>query len=263
MKKTFFTLLILFAVAVAANAGPPIIGGGLSAVDVSEDTNLAVSGDGVVLTGDTLSVHSKVEALADGNLDPDEMSGDSDDDNLVDGDVVEAASTSERGTVELATDAEASTGSDTSRAVTPSGLAQYVSDNSVTVSSNGFVARTGEGTSASVELTECILIEDPATDEEFYTWHYNGSGSTFTITGIACECERGGGNESVVFDLEIDDGSPAAVNGSDITCTTFAEDTTLAGDTSYASGDRMDLDLGTVTNSPEWVSVCFSYVVAP
>jgi len=41
--------------------------GYLTTVDVSADTNLAVSGDGLILTDDTLSVHATLEAVADSN----------------------------------------------------------------------------------------------------------------------------------------------------------------------------------------------------
>ena len=61
--------------------------------------------------------------------------------------------------------------------------------------------------------------------------------------------------------LEIDDGTPAAVNGSAITCDASELDSTLAGDTGMADGDRLDLDLGTVTGSVTQLSVCFEYTI--
>lgn len=55
---------------------------------------------------------------------------------------VTAATTSATGVVELATDAEASTGTDTGRAVTPSGLAQYTADREAVFTISGDATTT-------------------------------------------------------------------------------------------------------------------------
>lgn len=105
--------------------------------------------------------------------------------------------------------------------------------------------------------TKCIWFEDPAAADDFKSiWVANIAA---TITGISCECEYGDTNENVVFDLQIDDGTPAGVNGSDITCTTWAEDTTLAGDTTIGANERIDLAITSAANAPEWVSICWEF----
>ncbi len=61
-------------------------------------------------------------------------------------------------------------------------------------------------------------------------------------------------DQTVNFDFQIDDGTPAAVNGSDIACTTFATDSTLAGDVTMAAGDRLDIVIASVSGTPTWFS---------
>lgn len=101
----------------------------------------------------------------------------------------------------------------------------------------------------------CAYIEDPVTAEEFYTiWR---APAAVTVTEIYCEAT---GGTSVALDLEVDDGTPTGVNGSDITCTTSGvTDSTFAGDATLADGNRLDLDFGTVTGSVDAISVCWEY----
>jgi len=108
------------------------------------------------------------------------------------------------------------------------------------------------GHTHTVTDTKCIYIESPTTGDDLTTiWVTNVAA---TITGISCESD-----DTVTMDLQIDDGTPAAVNGSAISCTsTWAEDTTLAGDTSMGADERLDLDMATV-GSATWVSICWEY----
>lgn len=103
----------------------------------------------------------------------------------------------------------------------------------------------------------CKVIEVPASDEEFYTiWR---APRAATLTGIFCEVST---ETSVAFDFEVDDGTPAGVNGSDITCTTSGvEDTSLGGDTAMAAGDRLDIDLAAVTGDVDLFSACLRYTL--
>jgi len=77
--------------------------------------------------------------------------------------------------------------------------------------------------------------------------------NTYTFTAISCESDQ-----TVTFDLQVDDGTPTGVNGSDITCTTFATDSTLAGDTELAAGERLDLAITSVAGTPTWVSISWT-----
>jgi hypothetical protein len=102
--------------------------------------------------------------------------------------------------------------------------------------------------------TKCFYIEAPGSSELFPSiWR---AGIAATITEIWCETDAG----TVTLDLEIDDGSPAGVNGSIITCTTSpgTPDGTLGGDVTILAGQRLDLQLATVTTATR-LSVCWTY----
>jgi hypothetical protein len=103
----------------------------------------------------------------------------------------------------------------------------------------------------------CINTKNPASSDQHHTvWR---APVALTITEIYCEVTDG---TSAGADLNIDDGSPAGVNGSDITCTTSGvTDATLAGDTTMAAGDRLDLDVGTVTGVVTELAVCMKWTV--
>jgi hypothetical protein len=74
-----------------------------------------------------------------------------------------------------------------------------------------------------------------------------------TITGIWCETDAG----TAGMDFNIDDGTPAGVNGSDVSCsTTPTWDQVLAGDVDLDQGDRLDLDIGTVATATR-LTACF------
>lgn len=101
----------------------------------------------------------------------------------------------------------------------------------------------------------CFYVEDPVTDEQLETvWR---APNALTLTEIYCEATAG---TTVAFDFNVDDGTPAGVNGSDVSCTTSGTtDSSLGGDTSMAAGDRLDIDVGTVTDSVEAISFCLGY----
>lgn len=108
---------------------------------------------------------------------------------------------------------------------------------------------------AGIADEECWYLEDPVTDEELYTvWR---APVALTVDELYCEVT---GGTSVEADLEIDDGTPTGINGSVITCTTSGvTDGTLAGDVNAAAGDRIDIDLGTVTGTVTSFSICMKY----
>ena len=103
----------------------------------------------------------------------------------------------------------------------------------------------------------CIYIEDPVTAEQFETvWR-----APTAVTAVEIYCEATGGT-SVGFDFNVDDGSPAGINGSDIVCTTSGvTDSTFAGDTTLADGDRLDIDIGTVSGTVDAISFCLEYTI--
>ena len=59
--------------------------------------------------------------------------------------------------------------------------------------------------------------------------------------------------------LQVDDGTPADVDSVDMACTTTPpEDTALNGDATLAAGDRLDIDVASVTSTPTWVTFCWT-----
>ena len=116
---------------------------------------------------------------------------------------------------------------------------------------------TGDDVLADAELytdSKTLYFESPVAADDFKTIWANTLGSGVTITKISCESDQ-----TVNFDLQVDDGSPTGVNGSDIACTTFATDSTLAGDTTMADGERLDLAISSVSGTPTWVSITFTF----
>lgn len=114
---------------------------------------------------------------------------------------------------------------------------------------------SGDGCDADAELytdSKGIWFEDPTADDDFKTI-WAAVGNSYTITSISCETDG-----TVTFDLQIDDGTPTGVNGSDITCTTFATTSSLAGDTELADGERLDLATTAVTSST-FVSIIWTF----
>jgi hypothetical protein len=103
--------------------------------------------------------------------------------------------------------------------------------------------------------TKCIWFEDPTLDDDFKSIWTNKSANGVTITEMWAESDQ-----TVALDLQVDDGSPANVNGTDITpAAGEAEDTTLSGDTSLAAGEELDLAITSTTNTPTWLSVCWTF----
>ena len=83
--------------------------------------------------------------------------------------------------------------------------------------------------------------------------------SNFSVTIVSIYCETDAG--TVTMDLEIDDGTPATVNGSVITCTTSGvDDSSLAGDTGLDADERLDLEITTVTTATR-LSVFWEYTI--
>lgn len=115
---------------------------------------------------------------------------------------------------------------------------------------------TGDDVAADAELytdSKTLYVTSPTNSDIFRSIWYAPVAST--ITSISCESDQ-----TVVFDLYVDDGTPAAVNGSNITCTTFATDSTLAGDATMAAGDRLDAQITTVSGTPGFVSIIWSFI---
>jgi hypothetical protein len=115
--------------------------------------------------------------------------------------------------------------------------------------------KTFTATISGIEFTECIYIEDPTDADDLTSIFANKTSGDFTITEIWCESDQ-----TIDFDLQIDDGTPADVNGTDIQCAAGeAEDTSLGGDTTLAAGEELDLVVTSTANTPTWVTICWTF----
>ena len=115
---------------------------------------------------------------------------------------------------------------------------------------------TGDDVLADSELyhhEKCLYFEDPTAADDFKSlFHFRKAA---TITGMWCESDQ-----TVNMDLQLDDGTPADINGTDLVCdSTPADDTSMGGDTGAAAGERLDLAITSVSGTPTWVSICFDF----
>jgi hypothetical protein len=104
----------------------------------------------------------------------------------------------------------------------------------------------------------CVYIEDPVTDEQLETvWRAPTAVTATEINGEAT------GGTSVGFDFNLDDGTPTGLNGGDVSCTTSGTTDSILGgsDVNFAAGDRLDVDIGTVTGAVDAVSLCLEYTI--
>lgn len=102
--------------------------------------------------------------------------------------------------------------------------------------------------------TMCIYFEDPTADDDFKSIWANKTANDFLLTELWAESDQ-----TVNLDLQVDDGSPADVNGTDISpAAGEAEDTSLSGDTTVAAGEELDLAITSVSGTPTWVSICWT-----
>lgn len=110
---------------------------------------------------------------------------------------------------------------------------------------------TGDQT---ITNTKCIYMEDPIAESLLSVYHSN---SNQTVNSIWCESDQ-----TVNVDFQIDDGTAAAVNGSNIACTsTPTQDDTMAGDTDFDDTDELDLVIASVSGTPTWLSICIELTV--
>ena len=107
-----------------------------------------------------------------------------------------------------------------------------------------------------VKHSLCMYLETPVTDEDLSSVFR--APVAITVTEIWCETDAG----TVGLDITIDDGTPLAINGSDIVCpvSTGIADSTFANSAAVADGNRLDVNVGTVTTAVR-LSLCVEYTV--
>lgn len=76
-----------------------------------------------------------------------------------------------------------------------------------------------------------------------------------TIVEVWCETDTG----TVTADLQIDDGTPADVMGTDLVCDSTGESDSTSLTGSMADGDRLDLAITSVATSPTRLTFCAEY----
>ena len=114
---------------------------------------------------------------------------------------------------------------------------------------------TDDDVLADAELytdTKCVWIENPTAADDFKSVYFFKTAAT--ITSLWCESDQ-----TTTMMGQIDDDTPADIDSVDMTCdSTPPEDTSLDGDVSAVSGNRLDLDIASVASTPTWVSFCFT-----
>lgn len=106
-------------------------------------------------------------------------------------------------------------------------------------------------------LTECFPLYSQSgtiadTDDITSLWR---APYAVTVTEVWCETDTG----TVTADMQIDDGTPADIMGTDLVCdaTSEVDSTSLSG--AMASGDRLDLSITSVASSPKRATFCVQY----
>jgi len=101
--------------------------------------------------------------------------------------------------------------------------------------------------------TKGIYFEDPTAADDFKSIWF--AKQACVITSIWAESDQ-----TVTFMLQKDDGSPADLDTVDLApAAGVAEDTSLDGDATFAAGDRLDLAVTSVANTPTWVSIFWTF----
>jgi len=102
--------------------------------------------------------------------------------------------------------------------------------------------------------TKCMYVESPATNDDFNSiWIANG----FAVTIDKVWCESDGGVNTM---LQLDDGSPASVDGTAFLCdSTPAEDEALDGDINMGDGERLDYKTVSIPDDATYCSICWTY----
>lgn len=129
------------------------------------------------------------------------------------------------------------------------------------ITAGDYLTRTADDIDLDAEVitdTKCIWWENPVAGDDFKSVFENDMPTTLTVTKLWCESDQ-----TVNTMLQVDDGSAADMDSVDLACISTPDtDTSLDGDATIAAGDRVDVDVASVSGTPTWVSVCFTYTKA-
>lgn len=145
---------------------------------------------------------------------------------------------------------------DTTLSRPAAGRLQIEGVDALTVAGRSLTASTST-VDADAELytdTKCYRVVDPvAADDDKSIWR-NSTANQFTITELWAESDQ-----TVNLMLQVDDGTPADVDTVDLApAAGEAEDTSLNGDATVGVSEELDLDLVSVSNTPTFVTICFT-----
>ncbi len=124
-----------------------------------------------------------------------------------------------------------------------------------TATAGARITFTDDSISADAELytdTKCLWFEDPTAADDFKSIWY----STLAITFTEIWAES---DQTVTFNLQEDDGSPANILSSSLVPAAAATSTTAFADSAFAADSRLDLVIDSVANTPTWVSICWLF----
>ena len=103
----------------------------------------------------------------------------------------------------------------------------------------------------SYKRRECFTLEDPAdADDDIPIFSLDDG---FTVTRLDCIIDTG---TSVV--MVLNDGTN---NMDSMTCTTSETSDTSLSNNTFSALEGMELDVGTVTGTVNWVRMCFTYTI--
>ena len=229
----------------------------LTTVDISDNSNLAVSSP-ITLTGDTVGINQSLLSITESQisdlgayLTSVDISGNT---NLA----VSSPLTLTGDTVGINQSLLSITESQISD------LGSYLTTVDISANTNLTGGRsltlTGDSLEADPELytdNKTWWIENPTDTDDFQNIFENDFGKDLTIVEISCESDQ-----TVNLDLQVDDGTPADVNGTDIVCnSTGVDDTSFAGDSTISDNETIDLAITSVAGTPTWVSITMTYTI--
>ncbi len=99
--------------------------------------------------------------------------------------------------------------------------------------------------------TKCLWFESPTAVDDFKSIWYSTIAVTFTEVWAESD-------QTVTFNLQEDDGSPANILSASLAPAAAATSTISFADASFAAGSRLDLVVDSVSGTPTWVSICFT-----
>jgi len=102
--------------------------------------------------------------------------------------------------------------------------------------------------------TKCYRLTHPVAEDDDESIWRNSTDNNFQLTRIWAESDQ-----TVTFNLQVDDDSPANVMGASLApAAGEAEDLTLSGDTVVGTSEELDLVIDSVASAPTWFNVCWT-----